>query len=204
LNSLKDCKEILMKKMNPLVFAIVLMLSAGGCSAAKKTEPVPIPPAKVKGPLSIVLTPPEDMAKEDVSFLKKTLSDQFGEAGYDPVSIGKKRGNAATELDITVEKYEQTRKSETGCILVSGGCTYLCPCVAPCFVLPRYFEVRVDLVTNVAAYRNGRLRFSDRFAEEGHTPANVLDAGTEPMKNSLRELAINNTVARIMGRMNQQ
>ncbi len=62
---------------------------------------------------------------------------------------------------------------------MSGSCTYICPCMAPCFLFPRYFDVRADLMTQVSAYRSGRLLFSDRFSEEGRFPANVLDAGAE-------------------------
>ncbi len=144
------------------------------------------------------------MTTDDVSFLKNGLTDRLEQAGYDPVSLTKKRGVAETEFDIAVEKYEESGKNETGCFVASGSCAYLCPCVAPCFLFPRYFTVRFDLVTNVKAYRKGRLLFSGRFAEEGESPANVLDAGTEPMKKSLREVAINNTVARIMGAVNKQ
>lgn len=197
-------REILMKKMYPLVLTFVLMLSAGCGGTAKPTELAPIPPAKVKGPLSIALTPAEDMAKEDLAFIKNTLREEFEGAGYDPVSLGKKRGNSGTAIDITVEKFEFTQKNESGCVAVSGVCTSICPCVAPVLLFPRYFDVRADLITKVAAYRSGRLLFSDRFAEEGESPANVVDAGTEPMKNSLKKTAINNTVAKIMGELNRQ
>ena len=190
------------KKVYLLGFATALMLTVCGCAAVKKTELAPIPPAKVKGSLSIALTPAEDMAKDDLAFLKNTLRERFEGAGYDPVSVGQKPANAETAIDITVEKFELTTKNETGCLAVSGGCTYICPCMAPFFLFPRYFDMRAGLITRVTGSRGGRTLFSDRFEEAGESLTNVLDAGTEPMKNSLRKMAINNTVARIMGELN--
>ncbi len=188
-----------MKKTYPLVFAVALMLAPGwGCSA-HKTGLIPIPPARDKGSLRVMITPLEDMTADDIKYLRETLTEYFEEAGYDPVKVGKKRENAGTELDITVEKYEQT-KSGTGCLVVSGGCTYICPCVAPCFLFPRYSTVRFNITTRVAAYRNGRPRFSEKFSEDGQASSNLVE-GTQP--KGLKEVAINNTVARIMGKMNE-
>lgn len=188
-----------MIKMNSLVFAVALMLVLGWGCAANKTELVPIPPAKDKGALRITLNPREDMTDDEIKNLKATLAEDFMEAGYDPVKVGKKRQNTGTELDITVEKYEQT-KSGTGCVVVSAGCTYICPCVAPCLLFPRYSTARFNITTKVAAYRNGRTRFSERFSEGGQASSSLVE-GTEP--KGLKEVAINNTVARIMGKMNE-
>jgi hypothetical protein len=194
-------EEALMKKVNPLVFAIALMISVCGC--AKKTEPVPIPPAQIKGPLHIALTPSEDMTKEDIVYLKNTFEEQFGEAGYDPVSVSKTRRNAENELDIQVDQYDRSRNSNAGCVLVSGICTSICWCMAPCLLFPNYVEDQFEFVINVTAYRKGRVLFADRIAEEGHSSANVVKSGTTQFKRELKELVINNSVAKIMGKMNQ-
>jgi hypothetical protein len=191
--------EVIVKKTGTLVFMSALMLSLGWGCAANKTSVVSIPQARDKGPLSITITPREDMDDNDIKYLGDTLTGYFGEAGYDPVKIGKKRKNAGTELDITVERYEQS-KSGMGCIVVSGGCTYICPCVAPCFLFPRYSTTRFNITTRVEAYRDGRSRFSERFSEIGQASSSLVE-GTQPQ--GLKDVAINNTVARIMGRMNE-
>ncbi len=195
-----------MKRAALLVFVVALGLSAGfGCSSAKKrTEPIPIPPAKAKGALDVVLTTSETLPKDDLTFLKNTFREDFEEAGYDPVSVGKKNGSGDTVVNIKVGKYETTSKNETGCVVASGACTYICLCAAPCFVIPRYFEVKVDLVADVSASRGNRLLFTERFQEESTSPANVVDSGAASMKNALRKTAVNNTVARIMQKLNEQ
>ena len=188
-----------LKKMKPLVYMVALVLSLGWGCAANKTELIPIPPSRDKGSLHIMLTPLEDMSPDDIKFLKKTLAEQFAEAGYDPVTIGKKREKAGTELGIKVEKYEQT-KSGTGCVVVSAGCTYICPCVAPCLLFPRYSTTKFNIVAKVEAHHNGRTRFSERFSEEGQSSSSLVE-GTEA--KGLKEVALNNTVAKIIGKMNE-
>ncbi len=188
-----------MKKVNPFVIGVMVMLALGSGCAANKTPSLTIPPAKDKGPLRIVVTPVDGMDEFDLNYVKDTITDDFGEAGYDPVKIVPSRGNTGAELDIKVEQYEQT-KDGTACYVVSGGCTYICPCMAPCLAFPRYSTVRFNFTTRVEAFRNGRSRFTERFSEASQVSASLVEGNKS---FSVKEVAINNTVARIMNKMNE-
>lgn len=192
-----------------LFTGIALTLSIGCGTSTKKTDLMPVPPARTGGPLRIALVPAEeDMTKEEIIFLKSALIEKFDEAGFDSVVVVKTRKNEGTELDIKVVTYEQSTTGNKGCIVTSAVCADVCICLAPCLLpvmlAPNYYDAQFSIAADVSGYRSGRRLFTDRVQEEGHTPANVGKVRNAKFKDELEKLTINNFVAKIMDKMNQQ
>jgi hypothetical protein len=189
-----------------LVTGIVLALLIGCATSTKKTDLIPVPPAKTGGTLRIMLAPEENMTKEDAAFLKTALIDTFGEAGFESVAVVKARKNSDTELDIKVVIYEQTATGNHGCVVAGTTCSSICICLAPCLMpavlSPEFYDDQLTIAADVSGFRSGRRIFTDRIKEEGHLPASAMNAGGVK-KEEVQKLTINNFVARIMDRINK-
>ncbi len=181
-----------MKKSIVLLIPFLAVLFAG-CAPSVKTEKTDMPLARNRGPLTLVVKRSSgDVTAAEASRTKQILSEKFKLAGFSHVDMENTTNGATQSIEMTVTKYEHANSTHTGCAASAAGCIYICPCFAPCALLPGYHEPQFEIIAEVSAHKNGRLAFKKVMSEKSVTTANLVNTGNVEFKDNLEERTLHN------------